>query len=432
MYKIKKSLCLLLIVSMAVIWLSMNVSASDNKENKYLQITENFISSISQETDAMSEINIRQNNMIKALKSEAKEEDVYPEYYSGCYVNDDNQMVVLLMNNSKENQEHIYDIYGSTDLIIKESKHSYNQLYNLKKFITNRINELKKSNIDSSLELFLKNYIGVGVDDKNNNLFIDIANINEDIIQLFKKYISNSDFIVFNNYAGQSENTPISSINPGYGHIQVIHSNGQWSGLSVGFRAKKLKTGGTYYYGFVTAAHGAYAGDGVYFTDIESESYKIGDVISRQWSGSVDAAFVAIKDSHIMDEYAFYTGPNGESGGVRDHISTTVYFIAMAQGQEVVKNGGTTYRTTGTILSSSFDWYDNEDGITLTDVVKASYDCDHGDSGGIVYGHSQTGGVDYLVAGIVTGKCDGFLGIGVYAVYCKVSNIMSALAVNLY
>ena len=427
-----KKVSTLLVIAMLLVVFSCIVSASNGLDNKYSNIAIEYLASGQGLPNQTKNINLLHENMQKALKSEAAENQIYPDYYGGSYVNEKNEYVVLLTDNTKTCQEHIHNLYGSTKLIILPALHSYNELYELKNVVTNRIVELKNNVILSiQLDTLLNSYVGVGIDEENNELFVDIIDVTNEKIELFKEHICDSELIVFNECKDELEDASIATIYPG--GCVMVKNKGEWFNMSVGFRAKKLNTNGTYSFGFVTAGHGADIGDDVcYYIQSTASAYYLGTVMNSQVSGSVDAAFIAIDiNNYPISTFAFYTDKNGGTSGTRDEISTTHYFIAAAQGTTVIKNGITTYRTEGKVITTSYDYISSTTGNTITDAVKADYVSDHGDSGGIVYGKSG-GSVDYLVAGIESAFYKGFLGIGSYSVYIKVSNIKEAFNLYIY
>ena len=375
--------------------------------------------------------------ILKELEAESKLGEKYPSYFSGTYVNESGEFVVLLKENNKENQNHINNIVNGEFLKIKEAMYSYNELYNLKSQVFDTIITLKK-NMNANCEdlnAVLKDCVGVGILDDKNIVAVDILNLTQDKIDIFKEYIIDSPMLTF-----QSSKTVIESNSdeetfyPG----QCVY-NGTRGGTScsIGFRAWKLKEDGTYAYGFVTAGHAAAVGDEMLWAPILTPEAVIGTVICSQTSGSVDAAFVEFYNdltTYSLAEYAYYTDDDGNSSSTRDKISKNTYFTSIPVGHDVLKNGKATFRTSGEVKSSSYDaTYGDNDEYNITDMIQANYKSDNGDSGGIVYALYEENAPHYLLLGIhAAANRNQFLGI-YRRTYCvKIQNIKNAFDIHIH
>ena len=285
------------------------------------------------------------------------------------------------------------------------------------------------------MQTLLNSFCGVGIDEKNNTVFVDLTGSDSQQIDTFKKYVSNSDEIIFNNEATKITSTSATTWYSGEAiHIYDV-DNGTWSGCSTGFRAKKLSTSGSYWYGFVTAGHACNTGNQVFFMQSAIDEALIGIVVLSKLNSTVDAAFVALYDGVFeMANEAYYSNSSGSAVN-KDHIATNVYFTSVAVGRTLVKNGATTYRTTGAVQSNSYDAsidYGSRGTITVNDCIKAGYDSDHGDSGGIVYSLYAEGDTEYLVVGINIASTNNFLGIGDHSLAMKITTILDELSISLY
>ena len=275
--------------------------------------------------------------------------------------------------------------------MIENVEYSYNELEKMMEFL----NEYKQKNSNS---IITKNWSGHFLSDRDNAIFVELNDMNEEQISLFKKEVTNSPMITFINSGGQGANC--ANLKPGRG---IINSTMGVSG-SMGYRARidgKI--------GFVTAAHVGFVGN-----VIKGTSSTIGKISIRQNWGSVDAAFVEITSANI---------PTNTLNGTNATLSTSIR--NPAQGATVHKRGASTGHSTGVIYSTNAS--KEFDNTFFTNLTYTSLNANAGDSGGIVY-YNETSGSStvHYTSGIVKGMDTN----GTY--YTKASLINSALGIKRY
>lgn len=319
---------------------------------------------------------------------------IYPNYYGGSYIDDNGEFVVCAVaENAKEKEyalKSIKENADASDFNIKNVKYSYNELEEMMEFL----NEYKQNNCDT---IITKNWSGHFLSDRDNAIFVELNDVNDEQISLFRKEVTDSAMITFIKSGGQSVNC--ANLNPGRG------INNPTLGMvgSMGYRAR---TNGKI--GFVTAGHVGYVGN-----VIEGASSTIGKITARQNWGSVDAAFVEITGAH---------NPTNTLNGTDATLSTAIR--NPAQGATVHKRGAHGY-SKGVIYSTNASgefektFFTN---LTLTDLQ-----AQHGDSGGIVYYNVTSGSTTtHYTSGIIKGLNNN----GTY--YTKASLINSALGITRY
>ncbi len=377
------------------------------------------------------------HNLIKHFDLEKQENEKLPNYVGGISIENENTIVVHLVRNNPETIEQIKDIADYDNILIKSAKYSYDELYNIKSKISENIQLLRnQDSIDNTgLRSLLDDFIGVGIDDSDNSIMVDIYNLTDEKIEAFKNNICDSEAVKFYNKDARLISESTMALYPGR-NIYVRHES-SWSTCSMGYRAFRLMADGTYAFGFVTAGHACELGDRVYFAKLDSVDAIIGTVVITQISGSADAAFVAVFTEEFEVETAgYYTDKNGSVAGTKDKLSTTSMFVEVVTGREVVKNGQTTYRTEGKITSSSYDaTYKSSDGTQtryITDCIEADYKSDSGDSGGVVYSMYQEGDSEYLIIGIHAASSSSWLGLVHSATVIKQKNIQDEIGACYY
>jgi streptogrisin B len=313
------------------------------------------------------------------------EENDYPEYYGGAYVNDDGRLVIYITDGyfTDEIQNTVMKTVDSRDVLFVSAKYSFKHLTETMNEINDyAINHPKDFEPKAWMILDDKNYIQVVVNkiDKETPSIISDAGIKDDCV----KYIA---------IPGEPENDV--NVNPGN---KVTCPAG---GLSMGYRVKK---GGVA--GVVTAAHAPVLNDNISFSGTV-----FAKVTARQNSGSVDVSFCEITNSS-------YTPTNAIGSAT---LSTAL--LDPAAGQNVTLIGAVSGTQSGAVLSTNASH--TVDGVTLTNVTSAQYTRAHGDSGGLIYLHDSAAGKYYTV-GIHRGNHEG------YAFFCKASKIATALSVSRY
>ncbi len=419
------------------------VSAAPIENNYYLETMYNAIQNDSfndTDTDCLDQslfcgqIDVAYDNIMNFMENNAEEGKLYDDDFGGAYI-DGESIVLYVSETDSKTIETIKSVSDYDNIVIKEATFSYDELYSIKSDITNKVIELKESEIqDADLISLLETYCGVGIDDKMNAVMVDIEDVSDEKIAIFKEFICDSEALIF--YNGESKQSFENTTTFAPGHkIYVYHQGEGWSSGSIGFRARKLISNGTYWYGFVTAAHVVEEDEQVFISNHHGDDFVMGRAIVSNLGGSVDASFVAINtDEYEISTSAAYTDDDRSISGGRDVISTSVFFTSVSNGRELVKNGAATYRTTGTVKSSSYDAeVDYEDStVTLTDCIKSNYKRDHGDSGGIVYSLYRDTDTEYLLVGIHVAGSNGFLGVGRTATVVKYTNIRDTLGISMY
>ncbi len=322
-------------------------------------------------------------------------EVVYPDYYGGTYINHDGDAVVCVATEGTKARtralKNIKATTDSSDFVIENVEYSYNELEDMMNFL----NEYKQKNGN---DLITKSWSGHFLSDRDNTIFVELDDVNEDVISLFKKEVTDSPMISFVSSGGQGENC--ADLNPGR---EINNPTTGYSG-SMGYRAR---TDGQI--GFVTAAHIGYLEN-----VIKGISSTIGKISLRQNWGSVDAAFVEITSAHI---------PTNTLNGTDATLSTAIR--NPAQGATIHKRGATTGHTKGVIYSTNAS--KEFDNTFFTNLTYTSFGAKAGDSGGIVYYNEASGSSTiHYTSGIVKGMDAN----GTY--YTKASLINSALGIRRY
>ena len=349
-------------------------------EEKYGSNYEEIISLNNYAVESANKI----ENMLKI--SSTMDEEEYPKYYGGMYINDDQKLVLQIVKDEvPSTQNALYSSYYSTtnaadNEIIEYVDYSFNDLLH----IYNSLNDLISS-------LHYDNVVGFYVDVIKNRVVVNLENNTDAKQKEFRVNVLDSNLIVFN-----SSNKAIltSSLSPG----------SKVGGCSVGFRAKYNNKAG-----YVTAGHCVMDG---------TTTFNGNPILKRDFKdgGTVDAMFVQTSDSisNVVPNWPYY--PRITLG------AATLPFV----GQKVGKYGAVTGATIGTVTSaySSDSAPDPHTGdeVFLTDLIQTDLVNETGDSGSALFELKQSPNLLGTMSLTHNDKS--------YAI--KIRNITTSLGITLY
>lgn len=317
------------------------------------------------------------SNSLHLFLSQTKKQlkDEYDEIYAGAWLDDNLNPHVSFVSTNKT----IEKLAVKYNIILEEAKYSYIEL----KAIQDSHNSVNRGTID---------FISF-VDEERNTVVIQTTETPKD------------------NYARRSLSYPLDAIEyqivEEVGYTEFISLKGgnylQSPGCSVGFKASLAGS-----VGFVTAAH-----CGGLQTPMYVSSTNVGTIAKRQYSGSVDAAWVRLNSGHNAINQS-YTGTAYSTVG-----STSSHGLYQGSILDVYGKGASTWcKVTNMSVAT---------GI-FNDILLS--DCNNtktfpGWSGGLVINARTVGsGYNYNAAGIFLGanQNSGFIS--------KSTNILNALSLT--
>lgn len=315
----------------------------------------------------------------------------YPDYYAGAYIDDDGELVVLVTDTSAATANKISGITQNTDIDVAYAPVSYNELEAYQHLIANAmmniietVNNTGSSRVDSDMVALGESFIGVGIDEINNKVFVDLTDISDENIAAFRKYITDYENVAFE-LDMEYDNSEREQIRA-HSQSQTLEVNGANAiTLKAGYKINVDSQAASIGYrcnlngmnGFVTAGHCIPANYEVDKAYICYNGVEIGETKARRYqAGTVDAAFVQVYDGVSVS--------NLTAGGP---AMSNYFLTSMPTGMTVYMYGGVTDATlTGEILGTNYICA-SDNGFLLTDQLKIEYNrvTAGGDSGGIVY-----------------------------------------------
>lgn len=344
-------------------------------------------------------------DVMKSYDNLLEESLNYPDFddgYGGVYI-DDNGILVLNIVEGKV-EKFLENVEVDTNIAIKEVQYSLKDIIQAQE-------ELRKIAKDLCITSIARS-------ERDNTLIVTINNDFEYNKSWLLESIKLDNIIVIEDYNEMTiKNTVNYVIN---GTETVINS----SGLTVGFAARRNGDAG-----FVTAGHVVSSnGDNVY-----CGVSHCGDVDGRINSGSVDATFVDLRypligtkwlpTKEFMNDDTYYS------------VNTSDYFLI--QGVGVSAYGFISGKKNGTIMSTSFD-YEDEDGHFRYDFVQSSYYAIFGDSGAGVTMPGYWGGSTFHIkvigiqSGTLVDENNNWIPGVSFTVFCETGNIFSHLGLTGY
>lgn len=337
----------------------------------------------------------------------------YPDYFGGAYINDNYDLVLYVT----EDAEMISPLSNDDGVIVEIVSYSYNELVDMVSDLAERV----WGNPDAGLPFTVAS---IYVYDTENRVVVELEEYTEENVQIFKNLICDSPMLVFQQGYPVLDDFPVeepsnmdsngralldtkNTFNLGESIASVGATT---SKTSIGFRCKKGDVNG-----FVTACHGNIT-VGATVHEGENTTNPIGKVTQTQFSGSVDASFVALDKTVTL---------TNKVGSTSTSLVSNHWVTDLANDTSLYKYGASSLGSSGKVLSTSASYSPSGSSIIISDCYKFSTGSEHGDSGGIVYAYVNG---DYVPAGIVNaGTSDGKT---TYA--SKITNIIEAFDVVPY
>lgn len=353
------------------------------------------------EKSILKYVNNLNSSFLSNTRSDEGDQFSYPDYYGGIYVDDDRNIIVLSKKEESSVRDDLTRRMTTNKYLIKECDYSYNELQAAFEELTNFWLNDDNDEIFNSVSL-----VSFGINDITNRLQIDLLDCSDVNIQKFKQMIMDNPMLSFRK--ANSKIVMTASVYPG---SQI--ANGKGSSASVGYRAMKSGVEG-----FLTVGHFVRVGDIVKMNGVE-----IGKCEASQFSGNLDAAWCKATNGYTPSRTT-KMGTDLSTGTISTPAVGT--YVNMEGFKSVLQRNKVTQAT----INGTFTYEDelgNEKKIKVSNLTQASYYCQKGDSGGVVYTD------DGSLAGIQSGGSDP-LNATQFAVsyFGKARYIQSALGIYLY
>lgn len=419
--KLKKFIAMTLIISLELSALTITAAGMQDggklveQRIKELEATMPSAELLKKEDVANSQY----QNLLEAIVTDSG----YPSYYAGAYLNENKELVVVLTEKSSQVVSTVRQATQNNKVIIEYATYPLNYLKALKYKLIDAYEQLSIARINGELlsinEInLLDDFSGFYIDEVANEIAVEIQNISEEKIRIFKSLFGDDAGIRFEE-GGNNECTA-AEWRPG---SPIFKSNNKRA--STGYRCYYIDENGIRYNGFASAGHGFSVGEAVYRRS--NSIYQIGVCKASQFRGTSDVAFIAITDSNYEgSNIMMYSDPYGSEDGVA--IAEANYVESVLTNTTIYKVGSTSYLTQGHITAtdyiSIYDW-----NSIITDLYKTTVYVDGGDSGGCAYIYHDG---RYVAAGTVSGKQETNSGEFEFSMISKIKNARDDLGLRKY
>lgn len=324
----------------------------------------------------------------------SQSEIVYPNYYGGAYINDDNKLVMLVKKEFATTRA-ACDLMSQIDdeVVITECEYSYSELQGAMEIIVDKIEQNTS---------FAKKIGMLGIMESENKVLVCLYDKSDENTNWFKNEVIGTEMIRFeemtpivepegirfDSYDMYTRSYSYNTFDCGDSFmVRLANNKGKFG--SIGYRAKD-EFGSV---GYVTAAHNFIDSLG-HFHNIARAPIApyplLGHVANECWAyddGYLDAAFVEVtSDYHITNNLPVYMGDTLSTEILEPRAGHNVFMF----GQKTLSE--TSSCVTGRVLSTSgivFDVIGDSQIVRVSDVIFAEEYGKLGDSGGVVIGLSS-------------------------------------------
>lgn len=325
-----------------------------------------------------------------------------PDYLAGAYI--DGFTFTILVNTSPDSvRDEIEPFFPLDNLIIKKASYS--------------LKELEKVHKQIEDELLLKEpgVIGVGVDERNNQVFVEVEN-SEQMFQHAKQLL---DTMILNGSIEQTshpiiqiryknqEYTPMADVQAGVNSYIVNERSNTIS--TIGFNATRINSLGVTERGFLVAGHAASLYD-----KMSLNGRIVGGTAWRMYGGKADASFINMNNYPSSGYF--------QSNRLSKDYKITSYSEVGVVGSVYMAHGMKSGIIAGSVENRSFSFVMEKKAFS--DHIRMKMRIYEGDSGAplvrALSGYNRS----------IVGLCSG--GDNTFSNFSKVTNILNLMNGRLY
>lgn len=177
----------------SIVFLAIGCGSKANSENN--ENDENSALRQSQQTQLEESSVIEQYQKVHAGfridsgRTVGKPVYVYDECFGGAYMTDEKKLVVLLTENTPENQKRVMEFVEQQEVVFESCEYSLTKLHEVISTINDNLNKLKGNGSDFS---------SMSLDEKNNCVIIRIRNLNSEKEAMVREIIDTGCMVIEN------------------------------------------------------------------------------------------------------------------------------------------------------------------------------------------------------------------------------------------
>ena len=133
------------------------------------------------------------NSFGKDWMERESDPDLYPDYYGGSFIDNNGNFVIALTNNSQKVQELLKEALETDNFKIETVQYSYRQILR----VMDSIDEFLINNSIPDDHVVLSHFAGAYPDVMENRVKVLFTEVNQSIINSFKRDVINSPMVIF-------------------------------------------------------------------------------------------------------------------------------------------------------------------------------------------------------------------------------------------
>ena len=119
--------------------------------------------------------------------------ELYPDYYGGSFIDNDGHFVIALTNNNQKTKELLEEALETESFKTETVQYSYKQMLR----VMDSIDEFLVNNTIPDDHIVLTHFAGSYVDVLENRVKVLFTEINQTVINSFKRDVTNSSLVIF-------------------------------------------------------------------------------------------------------------------------------------------------------------------------------------------------------------------------------------------
>ncbi|HLW10808.1 MAG TPA: hypothetical protein VKX35_10430 [Fermentimonas sp.] len=133
------------------------------------------------------------NSFGKDWMERESDPDLYPDYYGGSFIDNNGNFVIALTNNSQKVQELLIEALETDNFKTETVQYSYRQMLR----VMDSIDEFLINNSIPDDHVVLSHFAGAYPDVMENRVKVLFTEVNQSIINSFKRDVINSPMVIF-------------------------------------------------------------------------------------------------------------------------------------------------------------------------------------------------------------------------------------------
>ena len=133
------------------------------------------------------------NSFGKDWMERESDPDLYPDYYGGSFIDNNGNFVIALTNNSQKVQELLKEALETDNFKTETVQYSYRQMLR----VMDSIDEFLINNSIPDDHVVLSHFAGAYPDVMENRVKVLFTEVNQSIINSFKRDVINSPMVIF-------------------------------------------------------------------------------------------------------------------------------------------------------------------------------------------------------------------------------------------